>query len=331
MVDNVNPTERSQEMIDLAERTLLGDMRDALIEWDRRQTKVWRDLSENDQRNMALSRNQLCVDVIRGCAGIMLSRGVVEVRGEVAKVDITDKGIVAKMAFRRGDERRHDLYDAQGSIVTVMLADVQRFMGERGPAAVVPDQPGLPLEALQVEPDEPPAPEPNQSARHTLGDRGHGDTMTGSRLRDSAIAWLPSAADWTEGMDPEARARTLGRMARRHNVPRGNVGETYPDGGDEAVWWLAGWDQADANAQGMDAHGGDIEREANPYEAETDSHVWWHEGWDAAEAAADAEFAESRGAARLAEQAETGALDGEPDVSGDVPVKRGRGRPRKSA
>ena len=45
--------------------------------------------------------------------------------------------------FSKQDEQRHELVDAQGHMVALVLADAQPFTGERAPAEPTPDQGSL--------------------------------------------------------------------------------------------------------------------------------------------------------------------------------------------
>lgn len=126
--------------------SLVGDIRDVLLDTFKLRPKAWSQHSEAEQRDLAKALENVAKTVI---SKVVL---VVAEQDEIS-VSATLKGYSAKggtfklNAEARGDqETALQLFDMDGHDVIIMSADSARFTGQAKPAAVEPDQPGLSLE-----------------------------------------------------------------------------------------------------------------------------------------------------------------------------------------
>ena len=125
--------------IDLAAATLTGDVRDFLLDRVRTLGKPWVAMSEDEQSDQIHAAKEAAETVVRRACEIIASGGKKSMIGTLIKIAVKDK-IQVQVDFSKQDEQRHDLIDAQGHTVSVVLADAEPFTGERAPAEATPNQ-----------------------------------------------------------------------------------------------------------------------------------------------------------------------------------------------
>lgn len=147
--------------------TLMGDMRDAMLQRIRTLKKPWAQMSEGEQYDCANGIELAAKDMIRKTVRLLNKfewpHAVVEL-GEV-KIGGT-KGIEAKITCSNIALNRNVLGEHVGTQIMLLMVDSDTFMAERAPARVDKDQPDLPLDGA-VGGDEPP-PEPEGPAAPTF-------------------------------------------------------------------------------------------------------------------------------------------------------------------
>lgn len=136
--------EVSEDTIDLAADSLTGDIRDTMLEWFRHRPKPWQQMSEAEQRNLAQEADHKARALVGKAVRLIAGDGRNVVTATLDQVTVKN-GIKAALSIDRHSEHRHDLVDAQGKVVLLMVADDKPYQGERRPVQVDRDQPGLPL------------------------------------------------------------------------------------------------------------------------------------------------------------------------------------------
>ncbi|HZT90335.1 MAG TPA: hypothetical protein VFA12_20510 [Stellaceae bacterium] len=127
-------------------RTLSGDMRDEVLEFVRHQPKQFKAMSEGEQRLFGNRIDDLCRTIVRRAVDIIAADSRVTIGVQLEQVAFKPKGIEAKLTFAAVDAAiRHALVDAQGQRIMIVVSDPERYFGERAPAKIEADQPGLPL------------------------------------------------------------------------------------------------------------------------------------------------------------------------------------------
>lgn len=134
--------------------TLLGDIRDTMLEQFKHRPKPWSQMSEAEQRDLAKA--------IENSARTLLRKLVIVIAEEdLPSVSATLKGYSVKgdvfslKAEARGDEETAiQLFNLDGHDVVIMSASADRFMSQRRDAEVQPDQPGLELPEGQAADEE---------------------------------------------------------------------------------------------------------------------------------------------------------------------------------
>lgn len=126
---------------DLQLDTLRGDIRDAMLNRIRHMKTSWGLCTEAEQaeivNGLELTAGHLVRSVVRQLTAHEFPHAVVTL-GEV-KIGGT-KGIEAKITCPNIEVNRNTLGDHVGEMVQIVMIDSDKFMGERDPADIQPDQ-----------------------------------------------------------------------------------------------------------------------------------------------------------------------------------------------
>lgn len=125
---------------------LSGDVRDALLTNLRSLEKPWAKLPEARQREIANALEQTAKHLIRNVVDVVSRRGFDAVPAVMGKFGVDGRSIKGTFEALAAEKALVALADHQGAMVQIVLADAQDFYGERTPAKVDPDQPGLPID-----------------------------------------------------------------------------------------------------------------------------------------------------------------------------------------
>jgi hypothetical protein len=125
----------------LAANTLVGDIRDWMLnrlrwEQDRR---PWDQRSEADQKLTVQTVEEAVRDMVDKAVQVMAAAGQPTITGTLESVMIKD-GIKATVVLNKHNAERMKLYDAQGGVVLIVIADAEAFHGEKAPVKIVRDQ-----------------------------------------------------------------------------------------------------------------------------------------------------------------------------------------------
>lgn len=137
----VDPEEDMTGAIDLATETLTGDVRDWLLDRlrDWQANGPWNEQSQNVQHATIAAADFGARHLVREAVKIIAARGRRTIVATVESVVFKDN-VKATLTASKHDENRHELADAAGSSVLLVVADTAQFVGERAPVAVKPDQ-----------------------------------------------------------------------------------------------------------------------------------------------------------------------------------------------
>lgn len=125
---------------------LVGNVRDFLLDHLRHAVdpRPWNERSEDQQRLAVDQATTAAESVVRSVVNLVASAGcgtisakVKAVKNDGDKVDVTL--IVSNLA-----EGRHELFDAAGEFVKVVIADPKPYMGEGDKPEITPDPPEKP-------------------------------------------------------------------------------------------------------------------------------------------------------------------------------------------
>lgn len=141
--------------------TLMGDMRDVMLQRIRTLQKPWQQMTEAEQTDCANGVELGAKEIIRKTVRMLtsydwphavVSLGPVTIKGE--------KGIEAKIECPNIQHNREVLGEHVGQHVMMMMVDSDTFMAARAPVQIDKDQPEMPLDITPVDGDlEAPEPE----------------------------------------------------------------------------------------------------------------------------------------------------------------------------
>lgn len=129
-------------LIDLAAETLTGDIRDFLLDRVKTMGKPFVAMTEDEQSDQIHAAKEAAESLVRKAVEIIASGGKKSMIGKLIKISVKDN-IQVQINFNKEDEQRHDLIDAAGMSVSVVLADAAPYVGERAPAEPTPQQGSL--------------------------------------------------------------------------------------------------------------------------------------------------------------------------------------------
>lgn len=128
--------------VDLAAATLTGDIRDFLLDRVKQLGKPWAAMTEDEQGDQILAAKTAAERLVKTACEIIAAGGKKSMIGKLIKVQVKDK-IQTQIDFAKETEQRHELFDAAGLTVSVVLADAAPYVGERAPAEPTPNQGSL--------------------------------------------------------------------------------------------------------------------------------------------------------------------------------------------
>ena len=142
--------------------TMSGDVRDVMLQHFRNTRKPWAQMSAAEQNDVAnafdLASRQLVKAAVRKLTGWEFPRAAVS----LGEVKIKGAAIEAKIIASNTSHEREVLGDNVGAQVLMLMVDSERFMAERAPVKIDPDQKAMDLESPEpeAEPEGNPEPEP---------------------------------------------------------------------------------------------------------------------------------------------------------------------------
>jgi hypothetical protein len=127
--------------------TLMGDMRDAMLQRIRTLQKPWPQMSEQEQMDCANGVELAAKDMVRKTVRLINQHEWPHTVVELSEMKIGGtKGIEAKIACANISHNRETLGDYVGTQVMVLMVDSETFMSAREPVKVDKDQPELPID-----------------------------------------------------------------------------------------------------------------------------------------------------------------------------------------
>lgn len=119
--------------------TLMGDLRDAILDRLKAMPKPWTTLSEADQREMIQGIEMVARTLVRSAVRLVAANGRPTLEGVLSQCTVKD-GIKATVILSRHDPLRESLLNAVNEQILIVVADAEAYMGEKAPANPDPDQ-----------------------------------------------------------------------------------------------------------------------------------------------------------------------------------------------
>lgn len=147
MDKNVDQPEQSEsERLDeislkVARETLTGDIRDVILNdmKERKTSLPWSMRTEAEQEAVIDQITRLAESIVERAVKIVAAGGRKTISATLKKVTVQD-GIQAVLELSKTDQQRHELIDATGTPIMIVVADPAAFTGECEPVFPSPDQ-----------------------------------------------------------------------------------------------------------------------------------------------------------------------------------------------
>lgn len=183
-----NPEQKAanDKTLSVARQTMVGDLRDVCLEILRNPKlsgKAWKDMKEQEQKDVVNKIVARVESSVISAIDVIAAGGRPHIKALMEQVVVKD-GIKGVFKCSKHDELRHDLFDAQGSTVLVVLTNSEDFLGEREKVEFDKDQPKLPgtETTAAAETSAPPVKEGDF-------DEETGEIKTGASLEDDAAQY----------------------------------------------------------------------------------------------------------------------------------------------
>jgi hypothetical protein len=137
----LSDVEKRVELV-MSSDTLMGDIRDVILDRLKAMPKPWTVMSENEQRDLIYGVESAAENLIRRAALLIAANGYPIIEGRVEQSALKDD-IKTVVRVSKHHPDRLSLLDAAGHSCIIVIADVAQFMGERAPAEPDPEQPEL--------------------------------------------------------------------------------------------------------------------------------------------------------------------------------------------
>lgn len=145
--ENTQPQneEIKETVSNVAKETMVGDLRDVCLQIirDPKLTgKAWKDMNEAQQRDVAQKITDRVTDAVVRGVQIIAANGQRQIIGTLEQVVVKD-GIKAIFKCSQHDALRHELMDAAGDAVAIVLTGAEDFIGAGEKVKIDKDQPDL--------------------------------------------------------------------------------------------------------------------------------------------------------------------------------------------
>lgn len=137
-----NKLTAEQAAVEMAAETMSGDLLAALVDEIRNAPDVWQKMSEFDQEDVILRLTSRVQDNVRQAVEIIASSNRPTIVATVESVTVKE-GIKAVLTLQKHDAHRHELVDAAGQSVLLIVAGASEFYGGVDQVKADPDQPTL--------------------------------------------------------------------------------------------------------------------------------------------------------------------------------------------
>lgn len=136
---------KEKDKIDIQAATLVGDIRDQILTLFK-QHADWKNFPEAKQKDVIASCTYSAEVMVRRTAEIVAGRGFKSLHCTLEQIVIKD-GLKLVLKASKMAEGKTELMEHQGGSVTVVLTDINPYLGHRNKPEIDKDQPELPIAA----------------------------------------------------------------------------------------------------------------------------------------------------------------------------------------
>lgn len=131
---------------DLDLSTLMGDIRDEMLTRIKHLKTTWPLMSQGEQAEVANGLELFAKKIIRDAVGTLTEHRFPKAVVKLEEIKIAGKQIIGKITTDNIAVNRDVLGENVTSYCQIVMVDSEVFFGERAPAKIDPDQPGLDLD-----------------------------------------------------------------------------------------------------------------------------------------------------------------------------------------
>jgi hypothetical protein len=136
-----NEAAETPKAIDIAASTMLGDLMACLVD-ELRMQHLWQAMPEEQQKDAIYRMQERVQANIRVAVEVIASDNRPTIVATVESVTVKD-GIKAIVSLPKSDAQRHELFDAQGMSVLLIVGGASGYYGGTDQVKPEPDQPAL--------------------------------------------------------------------------------------------------------------------------------------------------------------------------------------------
>lgn len=133
---------QAEEAVAIAAETMTGDLMQCLIDELKAAPKVWQEMPEHQQQDVIYRAQERVQAAIKEAVQIIASANRPTIVATVESVTVKD-GIKAVVTLPKSDAQRHQLFDAAGMAVLLIVGGASEFYGGSDSVKPDPDQPAL--------------------------------------------------------------------------------------------------------------------------------------------------------------------------------------------
>jgi len=128
----------------IARETMTGDLRDCILDFLKHNNNPlpWNVQGEGAQRDTVEKVTKAVQTAVEKCVLLIASDARPTIVANLKKVTVADE-IKAEVTLGKGDPQRHNLIDAQGMTVLIIVTDSAPYEGEKAPVDIKADQGNL--------------------------------------------------------------------------------------------------------------------------------------------------------------------------------------------
>lgn len=135
--------------------SLLGGVRDTLLEIFKHRPKAWSQMSEAEHRDLGKALENAAQALIRRVVLVVTEEDEIAVTGTLKGYSAKGGDFQLKVEAQGDDETALQLFKMDGHSVVIISADASKFLGKNGEAEVIPDQAALAFSDSEEPPKEP--------------------------------------------------------------------------------------------------------------------------------------------------------------------------------
>lgn len=140
-------TTTQDEIDEIAGENMVRDLMTMAINELKAANSCWAKMPEQEQEDIIERLERQVKSAVQEAVHLISSRGFVRIPATLDSLTVKD-GLKAQLSLGRTEQHRHALLDAQGSVVTVVLANASEFVEKPHGIKSDPQQPDLIVESL---------------------------------------------------------------------------------------------------------------------------------------------------------------------------------------